>query len=232
MFTGIIEETGTVNSIIKRGSSVALGISCSFAQELAIGESVAVNGACLTVTSKTASEFTADVTPESFRRTTLGSLHALSSVNLERAMKADGRFGGHIVSGHIDGTGTIINTQKEENAVNIRLSVPVSIGRYIIEKGSVCIDGISLTVASVLTEADMTSFTAAVIPHTWRNTTLCAKHNGDKVNIECDLVGKYIEHFLAWDKRTSIDTDPQAEDSPQNGESQIRFLMENFVSFH
>lgn len=224
MFTGIVEETGTVNSISKKGSSLVLGIDCSFAHELALGESVAVNGACLTVTSKTSSGFTADVTPESFRRTSLGSLHVQSSVNLERALKLGGRLGGHIVSGHVDSTGTIVSTQREENAINLKVSVPAETGKYIIEKGSVCIDGISLTVASVSTETDTTAFTVAVIPHTWQNTTLCSKHGGDKVNIECDIIGKYVERFLSWNKASG--------DSTGKESSEISFLMENFTRFH
>ncbi len=216
MFTGIVEETGKIISINQNGSSLVLCIGCSFAKELNLGESVAVNGTCLTVTRMDDVSFCADVTPESFRRTSLGSLCTDSVVNLERAMKADGRFGGHIVSGHVDGTGTFLNAAKEGNAVNISFAVDNSLGRYIIEKGSVCIDGISLTVASVVRENENTIFTVAVIPHTMEVTTLHTKSSGSRVNIECDIVGKYIEHFVTGNK---------------NNEP-LSAIMTDFTSFH
>ncbi|MGI5070586.1 riboflavin synthase [Treponema pectinovorum] len=221
MFTGIIEETGIVKSIAKNMTSLILKISCSFAKELVIGESVAVNGACLTVSKKTQEDFDADVTPETFRRTSLSLLSTESIVNLERAMKADGRFGGHIVSGHVDTTARFISATKEENAVNIKLSVESKFGRYIIEKGSICLDGISLTVSGVETEGEKTLFTVAVIPHTWQNTNLCKKKSGQILNIECDLIGKYIEHLLTWDKN-------QKKDDEQN----LQSFMTGFTSFH
>ncbi|MBQ0051360.1 MAG: riboflavin synthase [Treponema sp.] len=222
MFTGIVEGLGCVESISHGTSSLALAIKCDFAKELVLGESVAVNGTCLTVTSMTETSFTADVTPESFRRTSLGELGSGSFVNLERAMKADGRFGGHIVSGHVDGTGKILSAQKEENAVNVFVSVPSSLGKYIIEKGSVCVDGISLTVASVAANGGNTTFSVAVIPHTWENTTLSKKQNGATVNIECDVVGKYIEHFLNYPKPSVNEEDSEA----------IQAMMSSFTSFH
>lgn len=222
MFTGIVEEKGIVSSISQNGSSLSLAIKCSFASELDLGESVAVNGTCLTVTSINSSGFTADVTPESFRRTSLGQLCPDSSVNLERAMKADGRFGGHIVSGHVDGTGLLTGFANEGNAVNISVCVDNSLGKYIIEKGSVCIDGISLTVASVKTEGSQTFFTAAVIPHTWEHTTLSSKTQNSIVNIECDTVAKYIEHFLLWNKNTGSGL----------SDSALKSMMTNYTSFH
>lgn len=223
MFTGIVEELGSINSISQKGSSLELNVNASFAPELEEGESVAVNGTCLTVTRKTSSSFCADVTPESFRRTSLGQLTAGSIVNLERAMKADGRFGGHIVSGHIDGTGKIIKAVHEENAVNVFVLVNNKLGRYIIEKGSVAVDGISLTVASVAKDADEILFSVAVIPHTWKNTTLCKKNSGDMVNIECDVVGKYVEHFLHIGNQTSADEEAQ---------NALDDFMSSFTSFH
>lgn len=229
MFTGIVEETGKIESISHNGSSLTLCVGCSFASELVLGESVAVNGTCLTVTQKTDGSFCADVTPESFRRTSLGELQNGSLVNLERAMKADGRFGGHIVSGHIDGTGRFAGAVNEGNAVNITVIVPAALGRYIIEKGSVCIDGISLTVASVSYGAGETIFTVAVIPHTWANTTLCKKSAGGVVNIECDVVGKYIEHFLKTDGTgsNSVAGSVNADD-----EALLESMMTDFTSFH
>lgn len=222
MFTGIVEGIGKIEGIERGGNSLSLAVHCPFAKELELGESVAVNGTCLTVTKKSDSVFHADVTPESFRRTALSELHVGSSVNLERAMKADGRFGGHIVSGHVDGTGRFVGAQTEENAVNVTISVDEKIGRYIIEKGSVCIDGISLTVAFV-SHSENVVFTVAVIPHTWKNTTLSSKSSGSLVNIECDIVGKYIEHFVNF--RNSAE--PTEEDSAALSE-----LMTNFTSFH
>ncbi len=228
MFTGIVEETGTVSSIQKNAASMVIGINCSFAGELASGESVAVNGVCLTVTQKTREGFTADVTPESFRRTALGDLKSGSAVNLERAMKADGRFGGHIVSGHIDGTGIIAGAVHEQNAVNVKIAVDSSLGKYIIEKGSVCVDGISLTVAGVESSSGETVFEVAVIPHTWQNTTLSRKNSGSRVNIECDVVGKYIEHFLNWNGGGAN----APESAETMDEETLNSFMSSFPSFH
>lgn len=221
MFTGIVESLGTITNINRNGTSLVLTIKCNFAKDLELGESVAVNGACLTVAQKTDSIFSVDVTPESFRRTSLSKLQEGSIVNLERAMKANGRFGGHIVSGHIDGIGKIISAEKEENAVNVSISVESALGKYIIEKGSVCIDGISLTVANV-TKGNPTIFSIAVIPHTWENTTLCKKTSDSIVNIECDVVGKYIEHFLNWEneKKSALE------------DENLQDLMTNFTQFH
>lgn len=221
MFTGIVESLGSITNINRNGTSLVLAIKCDFAKELELGESVAVNGACLTVTQKTDSSFSVDVTPESFRRTSLSELQVGSVVNLERAMKANGRFGGHIVSGHIDGIGKIISAEKEENAVNVSISVESALGKYIIEKGSVCVDGISLTVANV-TKGNPTIFSIAVIPHTWENTTLCKKTSDSIVNIECDVVGKYIEHFLNWEneKKSALE------------DENLQDLMTNFTQFH
>lgn len=221
MFTGIVESLGTITNINRNGTSLVLTIKCNFAKDLELGESVAVNGACLTVAQKTDSIFSVDVTPESFRRTSLSKLQEGSVVNLERAMKANGRFGGHIVSGHIDGIGKIISAEKEENAVNVSISVESALGKYIIEKGSVCIDGISLTVANV-TKGNPTIFSIAVIPHTWENTTLCKKTSDSIVNIECDVVGKYIEHFLNWEneKKSALE------------DENLQDLMTNFTQFH
>ena len=225
MFTGITEETGKITAVTSSGSSMSLSISASFAPSLTEGESVAVNGICLTVTSRTDTDFTADVTPETFRRTSLKSLGVNSKVNLERAMKADGRFGGHIVSGHIDGTGTLVSFTEEENAVNAVFRLPESLGYYIIEKGSVCIDGISLTVASVAKEGSSTVFSVAVIPHTWKNTTLSSKQSGDTVNIECDITAKYIAHFLSEGL-------PPPADSNSTDDQKLKNFLENQVSFH
>lgn len=196
MFTGIVEEMGTVRSIKNGNKSSRLTISGDviFA-DMHIGDSIAVNGVCLTVTDKTEGVFTADVMAETLRRSSLGLLRNGSRVNLERAMAADGRFGGHIVSGHIDGTGEIESFVREDNAVWVTIKTPVKLLKYIIEKGSIAIDGVSLTVAYV----DDRVFKVSLIPHTAAHTTLLSKKAGDVVNLENDIVGKYIEKLLRWD---------------------------------
>lgn len=195
MFTGIIECLGTVKRLSRTGKSFSLEIESSFQEKIVIGESIAVNGVCLTVSSFSGSSFTADVTPETVRRSSLGALRTGSPVNLERALKADGRFGGHIVSGHIDGTGRIVAVAKEENAVNVQFSMEKKLGDFMIEKGSVAADGISLTIAAVKRLGSTCVVLVSVIPHTWSSTALSKKRCGDLVNIECDIIGKYIRHF-------------------------------------
>ena len=196
MFTGIIEEIGHVNEIKNAASSAVLKITEKKVLEgTKLGDSIAVNGVCLTVTGIHGGTFTADVMHETLNRSSLGNLKRGSTVNLERAMAADGRFGGHIVSGHIDGTGKIADIKKDDNAVWYRIKTDSRIIRYIVEKGSIAIDGISLTVAGL----DNESFSVSVIPHTAASTTLSLKKNGDVVNLENDVVGKYIERFLTYD---------------------------------
>lgn len=193
MFTGIIEEMGRVRSVSLAGASGQISIEAKKVLEgTRTGDSIAVNGVCLTVVSLERDGFTADVMAETVRRSNLGQLHRGDRVNLERAMAADGRFGGHIVSGHIDGEGLIKSYRKEENAVWITVEADPGILRLIVEKGSVCIDGVSLTVAAV-SERD---FQVSVIPHTGEETTLLKKKPGDKVNLENDVVGKYVERLL------------------------------------
>lgn len=196
MFTGIIEEIGHVNEIKNAASSAVLTITAKKVLEgTRLGDSIAVNGVCLTVTGIHGGTFTADVMHETLNRSSLGNLKRGSTVNLERAMAADGRFGGHIVSGHIDGTGKIADIKKDDNAVWYRIKTDSRIIRYIVEKGSIAIDGISLTVAGL----DNESFSVSVIPHTATSTTLSLKKTGDVVNLENDVVGKYIERFLTYD---------------------------------
>lgn len=193
MFTGIIEETGTIKKVIGSGESGSIEIRASKVLEDAkIGDSIAVNGVCLTVTSMQGDGFTADVMAETLRRTNLGDLSIGSKVNLERAMAADGRFGGHIVAGHIDGTGEIVSLKPEGNAVWVTVAADREILRLIVPKGSITIDGISLTVAYV----DASVFKVSVIPHTGEETTLLKKKPGDRVNLENDIVGKYIERLM------------------------------------
>lgn len=193
MFTGIIEEIGTVKNISKGAKSVMLTISAKkIFDDLKIGDSVATNGVCLTVAKITKDTFVGDVMNETLKRSSLGSLKIGSSVNLERAMNANGRFGGHIVAGHIDGTGIIASIHKDDIAIWYKIKADQNILKYIIPKGSVAIDGISLTVVEVI----MDSFTVSVIPHTAKETILSQKQIGDTVNLENDLVGKYIEKLM------------------------------------
>ncbi|MBQ3124580.1 MAG: riboflavin synthase [Clostridia bacterium] len=192
MFTGIIEEKGRIEHIIHGAKSCSLEIEAKkIFDDLKLGDSVAVNGVCLTVTSIKPPYFTADVMPETLRRTGLGTIAKNGEVNLERAMQLGGRFGGHIVTGHIDGTGTVINKVTEDNAVLVTISADQNIMQYIVEKGSITLDGISLTVASVATDR----FTVSIIPHTAKETTIINGKVGDMINIECDIIGKYVKQF-------------------------------------
>lgn len=194
MFTGIVEEVGQVRRVVSGQISGEIEIKAETVLEgTKLGDSIAVNGVCLTVTHLEKDSFCADVMPETLRRSNLGKLKAGDPVDLERAMAADGRFGGHIVSGHIDGTGTIAETHKEGNAVWVRIDAPREIMRLIVEKGSITIDGISLTVAKV----DKNSFAVSIIPHTGSETILLKKRPGDIVNLENDIVGKYVERLMA-----------------------------------
>ena len=198
MFTGIVEEKGKVRYMQLGGESGVLSVKAKkVLQGTKIGDSIAVDGVCLTVTSLQPDGFTADVMTETIRRSSLGSCKAGSQVNLERAMAADGRFGGHIVSGHIDGTGVVRSMVREENAVWISIETSPQILRLIVEKGSICIDGISLTVAKV----DETGFQVSVIPHTGEETTLLEKVPGNLVNLENDVIGKYVEKLLGLNKK-------------------------------
>lgn len=200
MFTGIIEEIGKIVSIKKGAKSSILTIGGNIIfSDLKLGDSVAVNGVCLTVTSFTKNQFTADVMSETLSRSSLGGLKQNSPVNLERAMPANGRFGGHIVSGHIDGTGKIIKVQKDDNAVWYTVEAHEKLLRYIVEKGSIAIDGISLTVAKV----EKNNFSVSIIPHTLKETVLSTKSVGDIVNLENDIVGKYIENFIKKDNEST-----------------------------
>lgn len=196
MFTGIVEEIGKIRGIKRGGLSESLEISCSdILSDLKIGDSVSVNGICLTCTRVTSDSFTCDVMAETMRRTSLGNAGPGGKVNLERAMALGGRLGGHIVSGHIDGTGIIRSMAREENAVWIEISASPKIMDYVIEKGSVAVDGISLTVAWVSGD----SFKVSVIPHTLDVTILGEKHIGDMVNLENDIIGKYVEKMINKD---------------------------------
>lgn len=193
MFTGIVEEVGVIERIQRGRLSAVLSIQAEkILRDINVGDSIAVNGVCLTVTSFTARSFQADVMHETLDRSSLAGLTGGSHVNLERAMPANGRFGGHIVAGHVDGVGKIISVRRDDTAVWYRIQASPQILRYIVEKGSVAIDGISLTVARLGKE----DFSVSAIPHTVQITTLGERRAGDLVNLENDVVGKYVERFL------------------------------------
>ena len=214
MFTGIVEEMGQIRSIVRGASSAVLSIEANLIlEDLKIGDSVAVNGVCLTATSIGAGGFTADVMHETLNRSSLGALQKGSHVNLERAMLANVRFGGHIVSGHIDGTGTIGSIQKDDNALWYTILADAKLLRYIVEKGSVTIDGISLTVADVQSDR----FAVSLIPHTAKVTVLGEKRTGDIVNLETDIIGKYVEKLMK----------PTVEETKQKSGITMEFLAEN-----
>ena len=194
MLTVLVEEFGVIKSIRKGAKSSTLSVAADkIFSDLKIGDSVATNGVCLTVTSISGELYTADVMNETLSRSSLGSIKIGSNVNLERAMAADGRFGGHIVSGHIDGTGKIKSITQDDISIWYTIQADSNIMRYIVEKGSITIDGISLTVARV----DRNSFAVSIIPHTAKETILSEKKIGSIVNLENDVVGKYIEKFMS-----------------------------------
>lgn len=193
MFTGLVEEIGKVQSIIKSTKSARIIIKASRVLEgVGIGDSLCTNGVCLTVTEFTSHSFSVDVMAETMRRSNLHKLSTGDEVNLERALRVGDRLGGHIVSGHIDGMGTITSYENEDNAIWVTIETSTEVLRYIVQKGSIAIDGISLTVAYV----DETVFKVSIIPHTKEVTTLLRKKVGDVVNLECDMIGKYIEKLL------------------------------------
>ena len=201
MFTGIIEELGQIRRICIQGSSGQIAISAKKVLEgTHIGDSIAVNGICLTVVSLEKDGFTADVMAETMRRSSLSIGKPGDLVNLERAIAVDGRFGGHFVSGHIDGTGIIRSYKKEQNAVWVTIDTKPEILRLIVEKGSVAIDGISLTV----TKAAKDWFEVSVIPHTLGETILDTKRQGSIVNLENDIIGKYVERLLLFDPKDEV----------------------------
>lgn len=194
MFTGIIEEKGTIQQIKQTGDAIVMTIDAQkVLTDVNLGDSIAVNGVCLTVTSYDSRSFTVDLMPETVRNTSLRDLTKGSKVNLERAMAASGRFGGHFVSGHVDGTGTIKSKRREHNAVYYEIEVPFILRKYMILKGSVAVDGTSLTIFGLTDN----SFTISIIPHTIEETIIGSKVVGDIVNVECDMLAKYMEELLA-----------------------------------
>lgn len=198
MFTGIVEEIGTVVDFEASQNILRIKVQASkVLEETYLGDSISTNGVCLTVTDIGKNYFYADIMGETVRRSNLGTLKKGDKVNLERAMAANSRFGGHIVSGHIDGKGKITSYEKEGNAVWITIDTGKEVLKYIVEKGSIAIDGISLTVAYV----DEKKFKVSIIPHTSEETTLLKKKIGEEVNLECDVIGKYVEKLLGFNKK-------------------------------
>lgn len=213
MFTGIIEEVGTLKGIQRGAASAVLTIEAHKVLEgTRVGDSIAVSGVCLTVTDLSPSGFTADAMPETLDRSTLGELSSGSPVNLERALLPTTRMGGHIVSGHIDGEGIITDIARDDNAILMSVSASPDLLRYIVEKGSVALDGISLTVVSV----DAKGFSVSLIPHTFAHTDLRDKRVGDPLNIECDIIGKYVERLLTLQ-----------EEAPHPSGITVDFLVEH-----
>lgn len=202
MFTGIVEEIGTVQTMISSSDSLQLQITCEkVLEDVQIGDSIAVNGVCLTVKDFKSSYFTPDVMPETVKATTLQALQIESAVNLERAMAANGRFGGHFVSGHVDGVGTVTTIRPEANAIYMHIAIDRKLLKYFIDKGSVTVDGTSLTVFEVTHDG----FVISLIPVTQVDSVLGRKQVGNTVNVECDVLAKYMERLLV----------------PQNEQSQV-----------
>ena len=198
MFTGIVEEIGIIKSISLISNEIC--VSCQKVLEgIKLGDSIAVNGICLSVKHFEKSSFIADVMPETFRKTNLSSLKTKDKVNLERALDVSDRFNGHIVSGHIDGTGTLLSKKEEKNAVWLSIKVDKEILKYIVFKGSVALDGVSLTIAYV----DDDIFKVSLIPITYRETIFQNKKINDKINVECDILGKYVEKLLSENKNAN-----------------------------
>jgi riboflavin synthase len=213
VFTGLIEEIGILIGIAKGAKSAQLTISANkVLQDIRLGDSVSTNGVCLTIVRFSNKDFTVDVMPETMRRSNLKNLKIGSKLNLERALKLGDRLGGHIVSGHIDGVGLVRAIEAEDNATWVTIEAESEIMKYIIEKGSIAIDGTSLTVAYV----DNKTFKVSIIPLTRDETTLLSKEIGDEVNLECDMVGKYIERLTMFSK-----------DNDKHSAINMNFLKEN-----
>lgn len=202
MFTGIIEEVGVIKQVYKEGKSFKLIIKTNeILKDTKIGDSISTNGVCLTATNILDKSFTVDVMPESTKRTNLENLKIGDFVNLERALKANGRFDGHIVSGHVDGTGKIVSIEKDGNAIWIEIITDNNLLKYIVKKGSIALDGVSLTVAYI----NNNGFSVSIIPHTGKVTTLLKKKIGDEINIECDILGKYVEKLIGLNNKNKLD---------------------------
>ncbi len=201
MFTGIVEEVGTIRGIDLDGDGATVDVACSVVTgDATLGDSISVNGCCLTITTLPEDGgFTADLMGETLQRTSLGALTGGSAVNLERALRADGRLGGHLVQGHVDGVGRVLAVEPEPNWTILRVSLPADLRRYVVEKGSITVDGTSLTVMKVGDE----SFAVGLIPHTLAATSLRDRRVHDPVNLEVDVIAKYVEQMLRTSSRES-----------------------------
>lgn len=214
MFTGLIEEVGRIESVIKSTKSASITIKAKKVLEgVQLGDSISTNGVCLTVTSYDSGRFSIDVMAETMRRSNFRHLTPGDEVNLERALSLGDRLGGHMVSGHIDGVGTVHSYEKEDNAIWITVAAPPEILKYIVQKGSIAIDGVSLTVAYV----DDSVFKVSIIPHTKDATTLLHKKPGSEVNLECDMIGKYIEKFIEGRAKGPVKKDIDMSFLSENG---------------
>ena len=195
MFTGIVEELGTVAALEDQGDAVRITIEAATVLEgTAPGDSISVNGCCLTVVEHDESRWTADVMQETLDKTSLGDAEPGDRVNLERAVTLDTRLGGHVVQGHVDGVGTVVRRTPSEHWEVVEVSLPDGLGRYLVDKGSVTVDGVSLTVV----DAGRDSFTVSLIPETLARTTLGRRAVGDRVNLETDVIAKHVERLLTW----------------------------------
>lgn len=206
MFTGLIEEIGTVKNISKGSKSAQITINADkVLEDIKLGDSISTNGVCLTVIKYDKNSFTIDVMPETINKSNLKFINIGSKVNLERALRLGDRLGGHLVSGHVDGTGLINNITEDDNATIVTIKAPNDVLKYVVQKGSIAIDGTSLTVVSV----DKETFKVSIIPLTKDETTLLSKKVGEVVNLECDMIGKYVEKLLSFenknDRKSSID---------------------------
>ena len=197
MFTGLIEATGTIRAIASQVDGAVLELDTALGPELGLGDSLATNGVCLTVTRRDGPHVVMDVSPETLRVTALGQLAPGRPVNLERPLRADGRLGGHVVQGHVDGVGALISIVDEGEFRRLRIGFPADLAAWMIVKGSIAVDGISLTIAAL----DDEWFEVQIIPHTWVHTTLAAVRVGDALNLECDLVGKYVVRLAMLERR-------------------------------
>lgn len=227
MFTGIVEERGRVESIISTGDSSKIKVSCKKVIEppTRTGDSISVNGVCLTATDITEYSFTADVMPETFRMSSLEKLRRGSFVNLERAVSPTGRLGGHIVSGHIDGTGTILSIARERNAVWFKIGMNDELLNEVVYKGSIAIDGISLTVA----KKNEDSFSVSIIPHTLSVTSLVDRKPGDIVNIETDILGKYVKSFISKFMNDNADNDFHPAYERKKSQAEVDIMIKEFL---
>lgn len=209
MFTGLIEQLGTVQNIDRGAQSARFTISAGDVTEgVRLGDSITINGACLTVVEQTEGELSFDAVYETLQKTALGALAIGDEVNLERSLAVGGRLGGHIVQGHVDGIGVIASIREVDNAYSIYITAPSSLMRYVVRKGSIAVDGISLTVI----EADDKTFSVAIIPHTWENTNLRHRIAGDQVNLETDIIGKYVEKLTGGDYGRLVETPTRVSD--------------------